>query len=32
MYDQKMNIKKNMERGLAALVQDFDFQGGNFGI
>ena len=27
-----MNIKKNMERGLAALVQDFDFQGGKFGI
>ena len=34
MYEQKMNIKKNMERGLAALVQEFDFQGqgGNFGI
>jgi len=27
-----MNIKKNMERGLAALIHDFDFQSGNFGI
>lgn len=27
-----MNIKKNMERGLSALIQDFDFNGGNFGI
>ena len=32
MYEQKMNIKKNMQRGLAALIQDFDFGGGNFGI
>lgn len=32
VYEQKMNIKKNMERGLAALIQDFDFQSGNFGI
>jgi hypothetical protein len=27
-----MNIKKNMDRGLAALIHDFDFQSGNFGI
>ena len=27
-----MNIKKNMERGLAALIQDFDYNSGNFGI
>jgi hypothetical protein len=32
IYEQKMNIKKNMERGLTALIQDFDFNGGNFGI
>ncbi|MCB0370115.1 MAG: hypothetical protein KDD45_12000 [Bdellovibrionales bacterium] len=27
-----MNIKKNMERGLVALIQDFDFNNGNMGI
>lgn len=32
IYEQKMNIKKNMERGLTALIQDFDFQGGQIGI
>lgn len=32
MYEQKINIKKNMEKGLAALIQDFDFNGAHGGI
>jgi hypothetical protein len=32
VYEQKLNIKKNMERGLVALISDFDFSGGTFGV
>lgn len=31
IYEQKLSIRKNMERGLSAMIHDFDFAG-NFGI
>jgi hypothetical protein len=28
IYEQKMNIRKNMSRGLSAIIQEHDFSGG----